>query len=107
MTSRGSELYGRSHKGKTTSEHDSLRSAEGKQLKLLEAILDRVSQLVRERLQPFLRPTVVEAGGANAAEDGLHRVQAGRLVAGHAPRGAAKLARNLLLAVRAQPVAQS
>src|SRR5216683_2798967 len=46
-----------------------LRSAEGEQLQLFESILDRVSQLIRERLQALLRTAIVEAQGADAPEE--------------------------------------
>src|ERR1700738_803993 len=38
-----------------------LRALERKELQLLEAVLDCSAQLVRERLQAFLRAAVVEA----------------------------------------------
>jgi len=97
----------RSHIDRTRATARKLRSAEGQQLQLLKPILDRLSQLVRQRSQAFLRTTVVETQGAKPAEDCLHRVKARRLVAGHATRCAAKLARDLFMAMCAQPAAEA
>ncbi len=84
-----------------------LRSAEGEQLQLFESILNRVSQLIRERLQAFLRTAIVEAQSADAPEDRLHCVQAGRLVAGDSSGRAPKGASDLFVVVRTQPVAET
>src|ERR1700680_2420447 len=85
----------RSHMDRTARVAVWLRSAEGKQLQLFESILNGISQLVRERLQPFLGGAIVEAHRADAAKDRLQGVKAGRLVACHAARRGAKLAGDL------------
>ena len=97
----------RSHMDRTGPGARWLRSAEGEQLQLFESILDRISQLIRERLQPLLRTAIVEAQRPKAAEDGLHRIKPRRLVAGDASRCAAKGACDVLVVVRTQPVAEA
>src|SRR5258708_36646296 len=97
----------RSHIDRTGPGASWLRSPEGKQLQLFESILDRISQLIRERLQPLLRAAIVEAQRPKAAEDCLHRVEPRRLVAGDASRCAAKGACYVLVVVRTQPVTEA
>src|SRR5260370_13421798 len=66
------QCWCRSHTDETTRVGSWLRSAEGKQLQLLEAVLDRVSQLISERLQALLRAAIVEAQSPYTTEDRLH-----------------------------------
>src|SRR5260370_42380684 len=72
------QCWCRSHTDETTRVGSWLRSAEGKQLQLREALLDRVSQLSSERLHALLRAASVEAQSADTAEGRLHPVSAGR-----------------------------
>src|SRR5260221_6964061 len=86
---------------------DCLRSwaLEREELELLEAILDRGAQLVRQRVEALLR-TLLDADGAHLSEPCLHRVKPGGLIGRHLRRGAAELSRQVLVAMRAQPVGE-
>src|SRR5260370_40721566 len=76
------QCWCRSHTDETTRGGSWLRSAEGKQLQLLEAVLDRGPQLICERLQALLRAAIVAAQSAATTEDRRHRVQPGPRRAG-------------------------
>src|ERR1700704_3169327 len=83
-----------------------LGSLEGQELELLEAVLDRRPELRRQRFQALSR-TLVDLEPAHLTKHRLQCIEGDRLIGGH-PRGAAaKLARKIVVTMRAQPVREA